>query len=59
MNIENLRAYSLSLKGVTEDVKWGHDLCFRIGGKMFCVTNLEGGPSVSFKVSDSEYNLIL
>lgn len=56
MNIENLRAYCLSLKGVTEDVKWGHDLCFLIGGKMFCVTNLEGDPSVSFKVSDSEYD---
>lgn len=56
MNIENLRAYCLSLKGVTEDVKWGHDLCFLIGGKMFCVTNLEGEPSVSFKVPDADYD---
>ncbi|MBI2677242.1 MAG: MmcQ/YjbR family DNA-binding protein [Candidatus Koribacter versatilis] len=26
---------------VEEDVKWGHDLCFLIGRKMFCVLNLE------------------
>ncbi|SIT79145.1 MmcQ/YjbR family DNA-binding protein [Pontibacter indicus] len=56
MHIEKLRAYCLSLQGVTEDVKWGNDLCFLIGGKMFCVTNLEGDSSVSFKVSDAEYD---
>ncbi|PVY42446.1 MmcQ/YjbR family DNA-binding protein [Pontibacter virosus] len=55
MNIESLRSYCLSLRGVTEDVKWGNDLCFLIGGKMFCVTNLDGEPSVSFKVSDAEF----
>ena len=56
MNIEKLRTFCLSLKGVTEDVKWGHDLCFLIGGKMFCVTSLEGEPSVSFKVPDADYD---
>lgn len=56
MNIEALRDICLSLPGVTEDVKWGADLCFLIGGKMFCVTGLEGGPSVSFKVLEDEYD---
>ncbi|EJF08691.1 MULTISPECIES: MmcQ/YjbR family DNA-binding protein [Pontibacter] len=56
MNIENLRTFCLGLKGVTEDVKWGNDLCFLVGGKMFCVTNLEGAPSVSFKVSDADFD---
>ncbi|MBX0332042.1 MmcQ/YjbR family DNA-binding protein [Pontibacter sp. HSC-14F20] len=56
MNIEKLRAYCLNLKGVTEDVKWGNDLCFLIGGKMFCVTSLDGEPSVSFKVADADYD---
>ena len=56
MNIEKLRTYCLSLRGVTEDVKWGHDLCFLIGGKMFCVTSLEGEPSVSFKVPDADFD---
>ena len=41
MNLEAVRRYCKSLPHVTEDVKWGHDLCFLIGKKMFCVLNLE------------------
>ncbi|WP_242928054.1 MmcQ/YjbR family DNA-binding protein [Pontibacter vulgaris] len=58
MHIENLREICLSLPGVSEDVKWGADLCFLIGGKMFCVTNLEGTPTVSFKVQDEEFEAL-
>ncbi len=58
MHIEKLREICLSLPGVTEDVKWGADLCFLIGGKMFCVTNLEGSPTVSFKVQDEEFDAL-
>lgn len=49
MNIEQLRKYCLSFPGATEDVKWGNDLCFCVGGKMFAVTSAdssEGGISV-------------
>jgi predicted DNA-binding protein (MmcQ/YjbR family) len=58
MNIETLRQICLSFTSVTEDIKWEHDLCFCIGGKMFCVTTLlpEGG--VSFKVRDDEFEEI-
>jgi len=57
MNIEELREYCNSLKGVTEDIKWGHDLCFCIGGKMFAVTGLGGNPvGISFKVTDDEFD---
>ena len=55
MNIEALRAICLELPGVTEDVKWGNDLCFLIAEKMFCVTGLEGGFTVSMKVTDEEF----
>lgn len=56
MNIEELRAYCHSLPDATEDVKWGNDLCFCIGGKMFAVTGLSGNPvGVSFKVRDEEF----
>lgn len=56
MNIEDLRTYCNSLPDVTEDVKWGADLCFCIGGKMFGVTHLSGNPvTVSFKVRDEEF----
>jgi predicted DNA-binding protein (MmcQ/YjbR family) len=46
-----------TLPGVTEDVKWGDDLCFLIGGKMFCVTcrtPIEGKVA-SFKCSDEDF----
>lgn len=56
MEIESLRKYCLKLPAVTEDIKWGNDLCFSIGGKMFCVSSLEPPLRVSFKVSDEEFD---
>ena len=55
MDLEQLRDYCNSLPHVTEDVKWGHDLCFLIGGKMFCVTGFSSAISVSLKVTDEEF----
>ena len=55
MDIEILRSVCSKFPGVTEDVKWGHDLCFCVGGKMFCVANLEPPHQFSFKVSDEEF----
>jgi predicted DNA-binding protein (MmcQ/YjbR family) len=55
MNTEQLREFCLSLPGVTEDIKWGNDLCFLIGGKMFCVTGVAGDSHTSFKVKDEEF----
>ena len=48
MNIEQLRKFCLSFPGTTEDIKWGSDLCFCVGGKMFCVT---GADSISSGMS--------
>lgn len=48
MNLDSLRAYCMSLPHVTEDIKWGHDLCFLIGEKMFCVTCLEPNEQTAF-----------
>ncbi|MET0759318.1 MAG: MmcQ/YjbR family DNA-binding protein [Flavobacterium sp.] len=56
MNIEELQQLCKSLPSVTEDIKWGNDLCFCIGGKMFCVVGLNQSPtSASFKVLDEEF----
>ena len=41
MNIEQLRKYCLAFPGATEDVKWGSDLCFSVGAKMFAVTGVD------------------
>ncbi|MGV3541132.1 MAG: MmcQ/YjbR family DNA-binding protein [Rufibacter sp.] len=56
MQLENIRTFCLSLPGVTEDIKWEHDLCFSIGGKMFCVASLEPPLSFSFKVTEEEFH---
>ena len=56
MTVDTIRDVALKLPHATEDVKWGHDLCFCIAEKMFCVTGLEQTPvGVSFKVTDEEF----
>ncbi len=55
MEITKLREFCLSLPGADEDVKWGNDLCFIVGGKMFCVTGFEPGSGITIKVSDEEF----
>ena len=56
MHIEALRELCLGLPGVTEDIKWGADLCFLVGEKMFCVTSIDAPHSVSFKVTDEQFD---
>jgi predicted DNA-binding protein (MmcQ/YjbR family) len=56
MDIQSLRKFCMSLPATTEDVKWGHDLCFSIGGKMFCVAGLEPPLTASFKVDEDDFD---
>lgn len=56
MNIEQIRKYCLSFPGATEDVKWGADLTFLIGAKMFAVTGLEStADGISFKCTPEKF----
>jgi predicted DNA-binding protein (MmcQ/YjbR family) len=43
MNLESLREYCLSFPHTTENIQWGSDLLFKIGGKMFAVAATEPG----------------
>jgi predicted DNA-binding protein (MmcQ/YjbR family) len=56
-DFEPQRALAAALPGASEDVKWGADLVYSIGGKMFCVFLLEGGRArtCSFKVDDDRF----
>jgi predicted DNA-binding protein (MmcQ/YjbR family) len=56
MNIELLRGICLALPGVTEDIKWGNDLVFSVGEKMFCATSFEEPFKCSFKVTDETFD---
>jgi predicted DNA-binding protein (MmcQ/YjbR family) len=56
MQIEDIRTICSGLPAVTEDIKWEHDLCFCVGGKMFLVVGLNSAPTgVSFKVPDEDF----
>lgn len=55
MELEWLRKICTSLPAVTEDIKWGYDLVFSVGGRMFCVASLEEPFGCSFKVKDEEF----
>ena len=38
MSIDWLRAFCLSLPHTTEQIQWGDNLVFKVGGKMYAVT---------------------
>ena len=56
MDIEILRSICSKFPGVTEDIKWENNLCFCVGGKMFCLANLEPPHTFSFKVTEAEFD---
>ena len=56
MDIEELQKICLSFPAVTEDIKWESNLCFCVGGKIFCIANLEPPHTFSFKVKEEEYD---
>ena len=50
MDIETLREYCISKKGVTESFPFGEDtLVFKTGGKIFALVNLDGDLSLNLK----------
>ena len=55
MTIDVLRSICLALPDVTEDIKWGADLVFSVGGKMFCAVHTEPPHQVSFKCTPEEF----
>lgn len=56
MDPEWLRKLCLSFPGTTEQIQWGYDLLFKVGGKMYAVTPLEPAPvCLSFKASPENF----
>ena len=50
MNIENMREYCVSKKGVTEEFPFDETtLVFKVAGKIFALTDLEGALSINLK----------
>jgi predicted DNA-binding protein (MmcQ/YjbR family) len=59
MTLETVRTICRALPEVTEDVKWGHDLCFSVGKKMFAVVNLEPPHQIAFKCTPESFGELL
>jgi len=58
MDLESIRSYCLSFPHVTEDIQWGNNLLFRVGGKMFVIVDMDissPGNRLSFKCAPEEH----
>ncbi len=56
MDVEWVRKFCLSLPHTTEQVQWGSDLLFKIGGKMYALLPLEPAAIwLTFKCTDEEF----
>jgi predicted DNA-binding protein (MmcQ/YjbR family) len=55
MTLDSVRQICRALPGVTEDIKWGADLAFSVGGKMFCVVNVDPPHQMSFKCTAEDF----
>jgi predicted DNA-binding protein (MmcQ/YjbR family) len=57
MNLDKLRKHCLSFPGATEQIQWGADLVFKVGGRMFAVaaTEVDASHRLSFKSSDEAF----
>ena len=54
-----LLAFCRALPGATEDVKWGADLVFSVGCKMFAVFQMPDGQPIGFKVEPLAFDGIV
>jgi len=56
--VDWVRSFCLTLPHTTEKVQWEHDLLFCVGGKMYCVANLEPGlgpTKIAFKCTPERF----
>jgi predicted DNA-binding protein (MmcQ/YjbR family) len=56
VNVDWIRELCLSFPGATEQIQWGDDLLFKVGGKMFAATPLvPARVCLSFKASPENF----
>ena len=54
MNTDTLREFCLAFPQATENLQWGDDLCFKIGGKIFTIVGLDN-PRLCFKCTPETF----
>ena len=55
MNFEKAKTLCRSFPGATEDIKWGADLVFSVGDKMFACLAADNPTGIGFKVDDDRF----
>ena len=56
MNVDSIRRFCLSFPQAKENLQWGDDLCFKVGGKIFAVLGLNAvPPCLSFKCTPESF----
>jgi predicted DNA-binding protein (MmcQ/YjbR family) len=54
-----LQEFCRALPGATEDIKWGKDLIFSVGGKMFAGFQMPEGEPLGFKVDPQVFHSLI
>ncbi len=56
MSVESIRRFCLSFPHAIENLQWGDDLCFKVGGKIFALLSLSSVPqSLMFKCNPETF----
>jgi len=56
MSVESIRRLCLSFPHATENLQWGDDLCFKVGGKIFALLSLSSLPQrLMFKCTPEKF----
>lgn len=54
MKVDAIREFCMSFSGAAENLQWGDDLCFKIGGKIFTIVGLDN-PRLCFKCTPETF----
>jgi predicted DNA-binding protein (MmcQ/YjbR family) len=56
MSVESIRRFCLAFPQATENLQWGDDLCFKVGGKIFALLSLSSvPPRLMFKCTPEKF----
>ena len=58
MNTDTIREFCLAFPQATENLQWGDDLCFKIGGKIFVTLGLDN-PRLCFKCTPEMFGELI
>jgi predicted DNA-binding protein (MmcQ/YjbR family) len=56
MSVKSIRRFCLTFPRATENLQWGEDLCFKVGGKIFALLSLSSiPPCLMFKCTPEKF----